>query len=246
MIRGLIFDFDGLILDTESPEYRSWQEVFWDHGCDLALSDWAHGIGRGVGDIPFDPYAVLEAASGRSIDRAAIRVRRRRRHADLVAAEAVLPGVEEYITSARRRGLVLGVASSSSRQWVDEHLTRLGLRAYITAVTCADDVSRAKPDPAVYRVALLRLQLRPDEAIAFEDSPNGLAAAKGAGIPCVVVPNPLTAQLPLDLADLRLTSLADVPLDRLLREMTWRAANQRGDQIGILSPPGGAPPGVGA
>jgi len=216
MIRGLIFDFDGLILDTESPEYRSWREVFRAYGCDLALADRAKGIGRGVGDIAFDPYATLEAASGRSIDRVAIRARRRRRYADLVAAEVVLPGVEEYMVTAQRRGLVLGVASSSSREWVEGHLTRLGLRPHITALACADDVGRAKPDPAVYRAALALLHLRPDEVIAFEDSPNGLAAAKGAGVRCVAVPNPLTVQLPLDHADLRLTSLADMALEELI------------------------------
>ncbi len=222
MIRGLIFDFDGLILDTESPEYRSWREVFQEYGCDLALADWAQGIGRGAGDITFDPYATLEAASGRSIDRAAIRARRRRRYADLVAAEVVRPGVEEYMVAAQRHGLVLGVASSSSRVWVDGHLTRLGLRPYITALACADDVGRAKPDPAVYRAALALLRLRPDEVIAFEDSPNGLAAARSAGVLCVAVPNPLTAQLPLDPADVRLTSLADVPLERLLGTIVGR------------------------
>ncbi len=216
MIRGLIFDFDGLILDTESPEYRSWQEVFREYGCDLALADWAKGIGRGVDDIPFDPYAALEVASGQCIDRAAIRARRRRRYADLVAAEVVLPGVEEYMVAAQRRGLVLGVASSSSREWVEGHLTRLGLRPHITALACADDVGRAKPDPAVYRAALALLHLRPDEVIAFEDSPNGLAAAKDAGVLCVAVPNALTVRLPLDHADLRLTSLADMALEELI------------------------------
>jgi HAD superfamily hydrolase (TIGR01509 family) len=216
MIRGLIFDFDGLILDTESPEYRSWQEVFRAYGCALPLADWADGIGRGAGDIPFDPYAALEAASGHTVDRAAIRAQRRRRYVALVAAEAVLPGVTEYMDAARRRGLVLGVASSSSHEWVDGHLTRLGLRPYIAAITCADDVGQAKPDPAVYRAALALLHLRPDEAIAFEDSPNGITAAKGAGMFCVAVPNPLTAQLSLAPADLHLPSLADMPLDTLL------------------------------
>jgi len=223
MIRGLIFDFDGLILDTESPEYRSWQEVFWSYGCDLPVTDWAAGIGRGAGDMPFDPYAFLEAASAQSVDRAAIRTWRRRRYADLVAAEAVLPGVEDYLIAARRRDLVVGVASSSSHAWVDGHLTRLGLRSHITAVACADDVDRAKPDPAVYRAVLALLHLRPDEAIAFEDSPNGVVAAQGANLLCVAVPNPLTAQLPLDHADLRITSLAAVTLDEMLVEMARRA-----------------------
>ncbi len=228
MIRGLIFDFDGLILDTESPEYRSWQEVFHSYGCELALADWAAGIGRGSGDIPFDPYALLEAASGQTVERAAIRARRRQRYAALVAEETVLPGVEEYIDAAAQRGLLLGVASSSSRAWVDSHLTRLRLRSFMMALACADDVARAKPDPAVYRAALAQLELRPEEAIAFEDSPNGIAAAHAAGIFCVAVPNSLTSQLPLDRADMYVTSLAEVPLEMILAEEERRSVARQG------------------
>ena len=150
------------------------------------------------------------------MDRAAIRARRRRCHAELVAAQPLLPGVLDYIAAAGRLGLRLGVASSSSRDWVVGHLTRLGLDRHFAAVICADDVARTKPDPALYLAALAALDLRPEEAVALEDSPNGIAAAKAAGIFCVAVPNPLTRRLSLAAADLQLASLADLPLDRLL------------------------------
>ena len=114
MIRAIIFDFDGLILDTEYPEYQSWEEVFAAHGCALALDDWAAGIGRSVYAQSFDPYAHLEAQLRRPIERERIRQARRERYAELVAAQAIRPGVEAYVAEARRLGLKLGVASSGT------------------------------------------------------------------------------------------------------------------------------------
>jgi HAD superfamily hydrolase (TIGR01509 family) len=216
-IRGLIFDFDGLILETEEPDYQAWQEVYSAFGCTLPLAKWATHIGTAA--AIFNPYDELEAQLGRPVDRAAIRAQRRRRFADLVAARAVLPGVLEYLTDAERLGLRLGVASSSSREWVVGHLGRLGLTDRFAAIACADEVSHTKPDPALYLVALTALDLRADEAIALEDSPNGIAAAKRAGLYCVAVPNALTRHLPLEAADLRLASLADLPLSLLVEKI---------------------------
>lgn len=215
MIRGIIFDFDGLILETEGPDFQSWQEVYQGFGCTLPFARWAAQIG--TADGVFNPYDELEDQLGHPVDRAAIRARRRRRFAELVAAQTVLPGVEEYIAAAERLGLRLGVASSSSRGWVAGHLARLGIDRHFAAIACADDVARTKPDPALYRVALTALDLRPEEAIALEDSPNGIAAAKRAGLFCVAVPNRLTGRLSLTEADLQLTSLAELPLALLLR-----------------------------
>ena len=113
MIRGIIFDFDGLILETEEPEYRSWQELYAEFGCTLPFERRAAVIGTAEHD--FDPYAELEVQLGRLVDRAAVRARRRARFAELVAAQPILPGVEDYIAEAQRLGLRLAVASSSAR-----------------------------------------------------------------------------------------------------------------------------------
>jgi HAD superfamily hydrolase (TIGR01509 family) len=213
MIKALIFDFDGLILDTEGPEYQSWREIYQAHGCSLPLSKWAEGIGS---SDTFDPYDDLSQRLGRPIDRAAVRAKQCTRFTELMANQSVLPGVERCIFEARELGLKLGLASSSSRSWVTGYLAQLGLEAYFDSIKCADDVERTKPDPALYLATLQALQVKAHQAIALEDSPNGVLAAKRAGIFCVAVPNAMTQQLSLALADLQILSLAELSLEKLL------------------------------
>ena len=212
----VVFDFDGLILDTEVPVYDAWQEIYGEHGVALAFEKWAQCIG--TADV-FDPCVDLEAALGRALDAAALRSRHRALTDALIAAQAVLPGVREYVDEAQRLGVRLGVASSSGRQWVEGHLERLGLRGRFEVIRCADDVPRVKPDPALYRAVLEAMGVRPEEAVALEDSPNGVLAAKRAGLSCVAVPNPLTARLDLSAADLRLASLAELSLAEVLARL---------------------------
>lgn len=220
MIRAVVFDFDGLILDTEVPEFQTWLEIYQAHGCELALEVWATGLGTSAD--AFDPCTHLEAQLGRLIDREMIQQQRRRRYHELLGEKSVLPGVREYIAEAKRLGLYLGVASSSSREWVVGHLTDLGLQPSFDCIKCRDDVPQVKPDPALYQAVVETFALRPDQAIALEDSPNGVAAAKRAGLYCVAVPNPLTRQLSLAHADLLLNSLADLSLEQLLAALHAR------------------------
>jgi len=212
-VKLLVFDFDGTILDTEVPVYDAWQEIYVEHGVELAFEKWATCIGTAD---TFDPCVDLQEALGRVLDAAALTARHRTRTDALIAAEAVRPGVREYVAEAGRLGLTLGVASSSSRRWVEGHLTRLGLREAFSVVRCADDVPHVKPDPALYQAVLDATGVTPADALALEDSPNGVLAAKRAGLTCVAVPNPLTARLDLGGADLRLGSLAEIPLATLL------------------------------
>jgi HAD superfamily hydrolase (TIGR01509 family) len=212
-MRLVVFDFDGLILDTEVPVYEAWQAIYAEHGQTLAFEKWAECIG--TFDL-FDPGEELASLCGRALDTLALEARHRADCDALIAAQTVLPGVRDYLEEARRLGLRLGVASSSSRAWVEGHLTRLGLRDFFDVVRCRDDVSVVKPDPALYRAVLDATGVPPREALALEDSPNGVLAAKRAGLTCVAVPNPLTARLDLSHADLRLGSLTEMPLVHLL------------------------------
>src|SRR5262245_578685 len=215
----VVFDFDGLILDTEVPVYDVWQAIYAEHGHTLDFTRWAECIGTAD---TFDPCGHLASLLGREVDSAALIGHHRSRTDALIAAQPVLPGVRQYLDEARLLGVRLGVASSSSRRWVEGHLTRLGLREHFEVVRCADDVTRVKPDPALYRAVLEATGVPAHQAVALEDSPNGVRAAKRAGLACIAVPNPLTARLDLAEADFMLTSLADVPLAALLARLRAR------------------------
>lgn len=217
MIRALIFDFDGLILETEGPIYQSWQELYREFGCELSFEAW----GKIIGTAPatFDPFADLEVQYGKPVDRTSVAPKRQQRELDLIYAQPVLPGVEALLEAARRRSLLLGVASSSSRDWVEGHLARLGLHHYFHTVKTSNDVLHTKPDPELYLAVLEELDLQPQEAIVFEDSPNGIRAAREAGIFVVCVPNELTRRLDTNGASLHLQSLAGLALDDLIRQV---------------------------
>jgi HAD superfamily hydrolase (TIGR01509 family) len=214
-IRGLLFDFDGLLIDTESPSRLAFEELYREHGHELPRDRWATLIGT-LG-AEFEPYTHLEELVGSPLDREALDVRRRAREDELCDLEDLRPGIEEYREEAERRGLATAIVSSSSRDWIERHLGRLERTNGWDAIVTADgDPERAKPRPTLYLEALAALGLEPHEAIAFEDSPNGVRAAKAAGIACVAIPNPATSTLALDEADLVLESLTDVPLPELL------------------------------
>ncbi|MCL6614065.1 MAG: HAD family hydrolase [Firmicutes bacterium] len=221
MIRALIFDFDGLILETEVPCYEAWQEIYREYGVHLPLPLWQATIGRVGG---FDPISYLEKQLGKRLEREELRARHKARHLELTAARSVYPGVLEIIEAAEKAGLLLGVASSSSRGWVTGHLGRLGLLPRFHALKCRDDVGKVKPDPELYRAVMRDLGVEGAETIAFEDSPPGIIAAKEAGLFCVAVPSELTKGLDFGRADLCLDSLAGVELEWLLARAGGEAA----------------------
>jgi HAD superfamily hydrolase (TIGR01509 family) len=220
MVKALIFDFDGLILDTETPEYLVWQNIYREHGFELPHEEWGQIIG-GYGISDFDPAEHLSFLTQGRLDSVSLRDRHRSESNALYLLQPVLPGVMDYLHDARRLGLKLAIASSSGHSWVERHGGRLGILSYFDKVICSDDVAagRTKPNPDLFLLALNRLGARKDEAIVFEDSPNGVKAARAAGIFVVAVPNPTTALLSIEGADLILNSLADLPLHELLNKV---------------------------
>lgn len=211
MIRGLIFDFDGLIVDTEWSVYQSWVEMFDSFDAELPLDLWKTIIGTSEIEH-FDPFELLESQVNQNLDIKDLQKERHDREMELVLTQPILPGVEEKLRTAKTQKLKLAIASSSDRAWVEGNLTRLGLFENFDVVHTSDDVERTKPDPALYRLALRSLGLSPTEAIVFEDSSNGVWAAKEAGIFTVAVPNRLTANLDLNRADMVLDSLSALSL----------------------------------
>jgi putative hydrolase of the HAD superfamily len=133
--------------------------------------------------------------------------------------QRLMPGVAEYLRDAHRLRLGVGIASSSRRAWVVEHLKRFAIADAFDAIVCREDVAHTKPHPQLYLEAVKRLMVVPEEALALEDSSNGIAAAKAAGLRCVAVPTVMTAGLDLSRADMRIPSLGAVPLTDLLAQI---------------------------
>jgi len=223
-ISALIFDFDGLIVDTEVPIFRAWQRIYREHGQELPLERWLTIIGTASG--PFDPVIDLAKKTGAKLDEAELKALEVLYYQEATALQQLLPGVIDYLVAARQLGLKTAVASSSTRKWVMDHLNRFGIGGHFDAIVCREDVKRTKPDPDLYLTTLQRLGARPEEAIAFEDSSNGIHAAKAAGLYCVVVPNLLTVDLDLTEADLRLLTLEALPLREVIKEAS--GARKRG------------------
>lgn len=216
MIRAIVFDFDGLILDTEEPVYRSWLEVYEAHGETLPFDRWVEIVGSTT--LNFHPQSHLEERLGRPLPKDVLE-RRLGRRTELVLAQEVLPGVVQRLLEARAAGIKLGVASSSSAEWVRGHLERLGILEQFDCLRCRDDVVQVKPEPDLYIAVLGCLGVSPAESVAIEDSPNGIAAAKRAGMRCVAIPNSITRHLDFSGADVILGSLAQVTLPQLLRRL---------------------------
>jgi len=214
LLKALIFDFDGLILDTETPEMLAWQEIYRRHGVELSVQTWGSIVG-GAGVSNFEPASHLEALLGHPLDRESVRQQARQMTDQAILSQPVLPGARNLLESARDMDFKLAIASSSTHTWVEHHLNRLGMVDFFDAILCAEDVTRTKPDPGLYLAALRALNVNSREAVVFEDSPNGIQAAGAAGIFCVAVPNPLTIQLGVDHADLVLASLEQVSLEDL-------------------------------
>jgi HAD superfamily hydrolase (TIGR01509 family) len=218
-IRAFLFDFDGLILDTETASRAGWRWLYEQHGQTLPDDLWITVVGT---HSSWDIMGHLEELVG-PLDRDAWNERRYAHELSLLEAETLRPGILEYLAYAREHGLKRAIVSSASRRWIDMHLERLEQAVGWDAIVTADrDSSRAKPNPTMYLEALDLLGLNADAAVVFEDSPNGIAAARAAGIYVVAVPNEVTRDAGLHDADLVVESLAALPPAELLQRADAR------------------------
>lgn len=213
-LRAIILDFDGLIIDSETPLFDIWQGIYAAHGGTLTLDQWQHALGTDGG---FDEYAELARQTGVTLPREAWRATVRAELTRRCEAEPLQPGVLDRLLEARGSHIGTAVASSSASSWVEPWLERHDLRRIIDVVCTRDHVTRVKPAPDLFLLAADRLGVSPEECVVFEDSPNGLRAARAAGMWAVGVPRGLTRRLVLPnphvvLESLAACTLADLPV----------------------------------
>ncbi len=205
-VRGLIFDFDGVLVDTEWAIYQSWVRLYEREGQQIDIATYAPCLGAGYSH--WDPAAHLERLTGKQYDwEKETPARQAQIEADL-AQMGLMPGAIELLDWCAAQGIALTVASSSSRRWVQGWLERLGIFGRFAGTFCRTDGYAVKPDPALFHAAQACLALPAEECLIIEDSENGTIAAQNAGIPCVAIPNRMTAQSNLSRACYREASLS--------------------------------------
>jgi HAD superfamily hydrolase (TIGR01509 family) len=193
MLRAVIFDFDGTILDTESPTFYAWQAMYDAHGQVLTFEEYSATIGTDYNT--FDPRRTLEERCGRQLDWERLDAERRSGCREVISSQPPLPGICRLLEEAHELKLRCAIASSSPSEWVQGHLNRVGLLPWFDFISCAENGCPPKPSPEVYLRALRGLEVTANEALAIEDSPNGVLATQRAGIRCVIVPNELTRKM---------------------------------------------------
>jgi putative hydrolase of the HAD superfamily len=213
MIKAVIFDFDGLILDTETAWYEAYKETMIHYHSDLPLEHFVKCIGTDNTKL----YEFFKEQLGENCNIEEIEDRAQSLHKIKMKTVQAREGVKEYLEEAKKMGLTIAIASSSSKEWVTHYLGELGLLNYFEVIITGDDVDKVKPAPDLYLKAIDALNIYPTEALAFEDSLNGLQAALNAGLKCVIVPNPVTEALAFENHHLRLKSMTEKSLNDVIK-----------------------------
>lgn len=207
-LRALLFDFDGLIVDTEWAIYSAWKQTFLDHGHSLPLETFNQCIGTNFDT--WSPKTHLEDLTGNSIDWHLLDDARQASIERELEGAPPMPGIPDAVNAAKAAGHKVAVVSSSSHHWVDGWLEKIGLFELFDTIVCRDDAERIKPAPDLYLVAARQLELDPATCLVIEDSINGIKAAKAAGMPNVAIPNRVTEACDFSLADRVIKSAAEL------------------------------------
>ncbi len=218
MIKGIVFDFDGTILDTEASSYQAWLDIYREYRVVLPFDLWSSTVG--TSDSFFDPLVYLESRIGQKLDADFIHQKHTQLETEILRDAKPLPGVMSLLKDSQEMGIILGIASSSSFEWVDGNLKIHGLRDYFKTVVTREQVTQTKPYPFLFEKAVKEMGMYPYQVIAIEDSPLGVTAAKAAGIFTIAVPNSVTCHLKMDHADMQINSLADISLASLLQQIS--------------------------
>ncbi|MFT4176351.1 MAG: HAD family hydrolase [Luteolibacter sp.] len=207
-ISAVLFDFDGVLVDTEWAIYDAWHRTFQRHHHPLPLEVYTRCIGSDF--ATWSPKTHLEELTGLSFDWHDLDTKRQEEILADLAEEGPMPGAVDLLSRLKTADIPCAVVSSSSHDWVDSWLEKLDLRPWFAEVVCRGDAPRIKPAPDLYLEAMRRLGKTPEECLVIEDSLNGVKAANAAGCPVWVVPNRVTAMLDFSLANRVFPSLGEV------------------------------------
>ena len=188
---ALLLDHDGTLVDSESAHHLLWNEVLAPYGASITAQEYERDY-AGLPALDNGAQSVARFGLGATAEELA--------QAKFAATRAYLqdrafplmPGVTEALAAWRGR-FRLGVVTGARSFAVHNTLQKHGLAESFECVVSADDVERTKPDPACYRLALLRMGLAPEHVIAIEDTAHGVEAATGAGVRCIAIPTALSA-----------------------------------------------------
>ncbi len=208
---GVIFDMDGVLVDSARPHLRSWQLLAEENGASVTSEQFASSFGQQNCDI-------IPALFGPVSDTrlAVLADRKEQLYRDLVREDPpIVDGAASLVRSLHEAGAGLAVGSSGPRANIDLVLTAMGVQHCIDAVVSGDDVTRGKPDPQVFTLAVERLRIPPADCVVIEDAPVGIAAARAAGTRCVAVlmHHPAGA---FREADMIVPRLSDLSVDELV------------------------------
>lgn len=216
-LHAIIFDFDGLIVDTEYPEYIALSSIYDEYCLELSMDDLRKNIG--TQEFSFDPYAQLKNSGKMDLTREQFTAEwDRRKMATIDKAEA-MPGVRALLDQAKSAGIKLAIGSSSPLVWVGRLARQVGVFDHFEVIVTKDDVSKTKPSPEIFLLSAERLGVPVNNCVVLEDSLNGLLAAQAAGIRSLWVPNKITAGMRVDPDQPRMDSMEKVDLallDQLL------------------------------
>ena len=213
-VAAVIFDFDGIVLDSETPEYESHRRIYERCGVPLTVDEWCGVIGTWSEGHDEQWFARLCERSANAPAREAYFAERRRIFDDIVPPDP-MRGIRELLAQLRAAGIPTAIASSAPARWVVGAVERIGIRPLFDAVVTGDQVAHRKPAPDVYLEAARRLGVDPARAIAIEDSGPGVAAALAAGMKAIAIPHWLTEHHDLSGADLTVAHAGLLTLDRL-------------------------------
>ncbi|NOV01511.1 HAD-IA family hydrolase [Paenibacillus sp. LMG 31457] len=215
MIKAIVFDFDGLIIDTETVWYLAFKEVFQGYNVNFPLEVFVKCIG--TDDTALNVF-IEEKLGIESIE--IIMNLAKENHKVKMELLDIREGVKDYLIEAKNLGLKIGLASSSSREWVEGFLKQLQIIDYFEVIKTGDEVEKVKPDPTLYIKTLDALNIKADEAVAFEDSANGARAAIAAGLKCVIVPNEVTKEINFEKFHLRINSMSEMGLAQVISHIS--------------------------